>query len=135
MARSIVQKNHDRCYLCGGPAYYNDPLDKHHVFGGALRKKSEHYGLTVWLHHSKCHIFGENAVHNNADVNFALKSDVQDIAMKRYGWTFTEWINLFGRNYIFTNPLCERNHTCVVCGEIIPEGRQVCINCEEGVRK
>ena len=24
------------------------------------------------------------------------------------------------------------NETCVVCGEIIPEGRQVCPQCEEG---
>ena len=24
---------------------------------------------------------------------------------------------------------------CVCCGEIIPEGRQVCLNCESGVRR
>lgn len=143
MARSIIQKNHDRCYLCGGPAYYNDPLDKHHVFGGAFRKKSEKYGLTVWIHHEKCHIFGENAVHKNASVDHSLKSEVQDKAMKHYGWSFKEWIEIFGRNYIFSSPplekyhsykfqnqLREKYHTCVACGEIIPEGRQICINCE-----
>lgn len=24
----------------------------------------------------------------------------------------------------------EENNTCVCCGEIIPEGRQICIKCE-----
>jgi hypothetical protein len=28
---------------------YADPLDKHHIFGGAYRKKSEKYGLYVYL--------------------------------------------------------------------------------------
>lgn len=38
------------CWLCGrnGTA---EPLDKHHIFGGAYRKKSEKYGLTVYLCH------------------------------------------------------------------------------------
>lgn len=51
------------CWLCGrnGTA---EPLDKHHIFGGACRKKSEKYGLTVYLCHGSCHIFGEKAVHS-----------------------------------------------------------------------
>lgn len=51
------------CWLCGrnGTA---EPLDKHHIFGGAYRKKSEKYGLTVYLCHGSCHIFGEKAVHS-----------------------------------------------------------------------
>ena len=50
------------CWLCGrnGTA---EPLDKHHIFGGAYRKKSEKYGLTVYLCHGSCHIFGEKAAH------------------------------------------------------------------------
>jgi hypothetical protein len=27
-----------------------------------------------------------------------------------------------------------RVDTCIMCGEVIPEGRQVCINCEEKVK-
>ena len=27
------------------------------------------------------------------------------------------------------------NNTCICCGEVIPEGRQVCINCEEKLSK
>ena len=27
----------------------------------------------------------------------------------------------------------EENNTCVCCGEIIPEGRMVCVNCEKKI--
>lgn len=27
------------------------------------------------------------------------------------------------------------NNTCICCGEIIPEGRQICVSCEQSVRK
>lgn len=29
--------------------------------------------------------------------------------------------------------MTERNNTCVVCGEVIPEGRQVCVMCVGGI--
>ena len=32
------------CYICGKPA-----CERHHIFGGANRPKSEKYGLVVWL--------------------------------------------------------------------------------------
>ena len=41
------------CFLCGRNGA-DDPLDKHHIFGGAYRKKSERYGLTVYLCHDRC---------------------------------------------------------------------------------
>lgn len=131
MAKSIIQTNRDRCYLCGRPALYNDPLDKHHVFFGPYRRKSEKYGLTVYLHHSACHIFGEKAVHNNADVCRELQAEVQEIAMEHYGWTISDFIRLLGRNYI-DKPIIEANNCCVMCGAIIPEGRQVCPVCGGG---
>lgn len=98
---SIIQKNKTKCYICKqNPC--GDPLDKHHVFGAAMRSKSELYGLTVYIHHNKCHIFGENSVHKNARVNRALQAHVQKKAMKRYGWTIDDFRKLFGRNYIET---------------------------------
>ena len=100
MSKSIMQTNKSVCYLCGEPASYADPLDKHHVFGGALRKKSEHYGLTVYLHHSRCHIFGNEAVHVSADVREQLQRDAQLAAMKEYGWTVDEFREEFGKNYL-----------------------------------
>ena len=100
MANSIIQQSTSRCHLCGGPAEFFDPLDKHHVFGGALRKKSEKYGLTVYLHHNKCHIFGAEAVHRDAKKNRALKAEAQKIAMKRYGWSVEDFRREFYKNYI-----------------------------------
>lgn len=96
---SIVQKDKTRCFICKQYGGF-DPLDKHHVFFGANRKKSEQYGLTVYLHHKKCHIFGENAVHKNAEVCARLKAVVQKKAMEHYGWTVDEFRHIFGKNYI-----------------------------------
>lgn len=100
MAKSIIQTDEGRCYLCGRPAAYNDPLDKHHVFGGALRKKSEKYGLTVPLHHFACHIFGPQAVHVNVHNAEALKMAAQRAAMERYGWTVEDFRREFYKNYL-----------------------------------
>lgn len=100
MSESILQTEKTRCYMCGGLAEFYDPLDKHHVFGGALRKKSEKYGLTVYLHHNKCHIFGPYAVHRNADKNRALKAAAQKKAMERFGWSVEDFRREFYKNYL-----------------------------------
>ncbi len=102
MAKSIIQTNRDRCYLCGARGTSGDPLDEHHVFPGPNRKKSEKYGLKVYIHHFKCHIFGKEAVHVNADVCRKLQAEVQEIAMKYYGWSIPDFISIIGRNYIET---------------------------------
>ena len=87
------------CWLCGrnGTA---EPLDKHHIFGGAYRKKSEKYGLTVCLCHNSCHIFGERAVHNCRETMDALHKYGQKLAMEQQGWTKEDFIREFGRNYL-----------------------------------
>lgn len=96
---SILQKDKTKCLICKqNPC--GDPLDKHHVFGGALRSKSERYGLTVYIHHNKCHIFGENAVHKNASVNRRLQSFAQKKAMETYGWSVEDFRKEFYKNYI-----------------------------------
>lgn len=99
MAESIIQKDKTKCFLCGMNAYI-EPLDKHHIFGGALRSKSEKYGLTVYLHHCRCHIFGENAVHRDAQVNRKLRQIAQREAMKHYNWTEEDFRKEFCKNYI-----------------------------------
>ena len=97
--KSIIQQDKSFCYLCGKNSNY-EPLDEHHVYGGSNRKLSEKYGLKVYLHHSTCHIFGANSVHNNAAVSRELKADVQRKAMKHYGWTVAEFRGIFGKNYL-----------------------------------
>ena len=98
--KSILQKDKSRCYICGGYGTSVDPLDCHHVFFGALRSKSDRYGLTVYIHHNRCHIFGRDAVHVNAEVDRALKKRAQIAAMQRYGWSEQEFINEFRKSYI-----------------------------------
>ena len=87
------------CWLCGrnGAA---DPLDKHHIFGGANRKKSEKYGLVVYLCHHDCHIFGPDAAHNNASTMQKLHEYGQKKAMKEQGMTLDQFIETFGKNYL-----------------------------------
>jgi hypothetical protein len=65
-----------------------------------MRSKSEKYGLTVYLHHNKCHIFGENAVHRNAEVNRKLQVFAQKKAMKVYGWDVDTFRKEFYKNYL-----------------------------------
>jgi hypothetical protein len=96
---SIIQKDRECCFLCGMNANL-EPLDEHHVYFGPYRKKSEKYGLKVYLHHNKCHIFGVRSVHQNAKVDKAIKRVVQKRAMKHYGWTIEQFREIFGKNYI-----------------------------------
>ena len=77
-----------------------EPLDCHHVYGASNRNNSEKYGLTVYIHHSKCHIFGENSVHRNARIDKALKAHAQKKAMRHYGWSIEDFRAIFGKNYI-----------------------------------
>lgn len=95
--RSILQDNPHECYLCHRTA---GPFDKHHVFSGPLRKKSEKYGLTVWLCHGSCHIFGPNSAHQSGETALYLHQQAQRAAMERYGWTAEDFRIEFGKNYL-----------------------------------
>lgn len=87
------------CFLCGANGS-GDPLDKHHIFGGAYRNKSEKMGLYVDLCHGSCHIFGEKAAHNCRETMDELHRYGQRIAMERFGWDIADFIREFGRNYL-----------------------------------
>lgn len=100
MSKSIIQKDTDHCFICGRARGCPEMLDSHHVFGGAYRDKSEKYGLTVFLCHSDCHIFGVQSVHRDRTAADALKATAQRIAMERYGWGREEFVKKFGKNYI-----------------------------------
>lgn len=86
------------CFLCGRNGV-SDPLDRHHIFGGAYRKKSEKYGLVVYLCHNDCHIFGSSAVHNNPEIMRRVRQYGQEKAMRENGWTVEDFIREFGKNY------------------------------------
>ena len=88
-----------RCWLCGANGS-QDPLDRHHIFGAANRDKSEKYGLVVYLCHSKCHIFGPFAAHNNAKTMKMIQQYGQRKAMYEQHWTAEDFVKEFGRNYL-----------------------------------
>ena len=87
------------CWLCHRNGT-TDPLDRHHIFGGSNRNKSEKYGLVVDLCHHDCHIFGPRAVHNNKETRQKLHEYGQKKAMQEQGWTVEDFRLEFGKNYI-----------------------------------
>lgn len=101
MARSILQNYEDGkyCFFCKKNGAV-DPLDKHHVFGAATRKKAESDGLWVYLCHDSCHENGKMAVHKNARVDKALKAWAQRRAMKVKGWSEEEFRSRYWKSYI-----------------------------------
>ncbi|KAF5066236.1 hypothetical protein DSECCO2_265870 [anaerobic digester metagenome] len=87
------------CWLCGRNGCA-DPLDKHHIFGGYNRKKSEEFGAVVYLCHDRCHENGPEAVHRNPETMQKLHEYGQRKLMEQMGWTTEDFIREFGRNYI-----------------------------------
>ena len=87
------------CFLCGRNGN-GDPLERHHIFGGANRKLSEKYGLVVWLCGSRCHREGRYSAHQNGLVADYLHRMGQMQAMKEQGWTKDEFREIFGKNYL-----------------------------------
>lgn len=88
-----------RCWLCGRNGA-SDHLDVHHVFNAALKKKSEKYGLLVYLCHDRCHENGPEAVHRNAETRRRLCRWAQEKAMRENNWTQDDWHREFGKSYI-----------------------------------
>lgn len=96
--KSIIQTNTDYCFICKrhkSADFYG--LDKHHIYSGAYRNKSEKYGLYAFICHDKCHL---NGVHKNHKIDLALKQYAQRKAMEYYGWSIDEFREIFGRNYL-----------------------------------
>lgn len=92
---SIIQKHTDRCFICGAPR----GLEWHHVYGGAMRDKSEKYGLKVRLCHY-CHNEPPNGMHQNKDHRLKLQAYVQGKAMEHYGWTVEDFRKEFYKSYV-----------------------------------
>lgn len=88
------------CWLCGKTDYGLNRLERHHIFGGVNRKKSEQYGLIVYLCGETCHRNGPRAVHRNADTMKSLHEYGQRKAMRQNGWTVDDFRAVFGKNYL-----------------------------------
>ena len=92
---SIIQENTHRCYICGS----HRGLEWHHVYGGALRDKSERFGLKVRLCHY-CHNEPPYGVHQNRRRRMQLQALVQKKAMEHYGWSEEDFRKEFYKNYV-----------------------------------
>jgi hypothetical protein len=92
---SIIQKHTDSCFICGAPR----GLEWHHVFGGAMRDKSEKYGLKVRLCHY-CHNEPPNGVHQNRRIRMQLQALAQKKAMEHYGWSEEDFRKEFYKSYV-----------------------------------
>ena len=88
-----------QCFLCGRNGT-SDPLDRHHIFGGPNRDKSEKYGLVVDLCHNRCHIFGEAAAHRSQETRIILRQYGQRKAMHDQKWAVEDFVREFGKNYL-----------------------------------
>ncbi len=84
-------------------------MDRHHLFGGANRDKSEKYGLTVLLCHERCHIFGKYSAHQNGKISEYLHKYGQKKAMREQGWTKEQFMKVFSCNYLTDEEIAQIN--------------------------
>lgn len=85
-----------KCFLCGK---YGQ-VERHHAFPGALRDKSEEYGLTVDLCALECHREGKKAVHKCKESRLKVQKYCQKKAMREQSWSVEDFIREFGKNYL-----------------------------------
>lgn len=86
--KSIIQSECE-CFVCGTTQW----LEEHHILGGANRKWSEKYGLTVFLckrHHMEAH--------QNGSLALKLKQTAQIAFERKY--KKMSFLAVFGRLYI-----------------------------------
>lgn len=95
MADSILFTERGKCFLCEADC----ATEEHHIFGGALRKKSGRLGLVVHLCHA-CHNEPPNGVHHNAGAMLYVKRCGQAAAMQQYGWSKDDFMREFYKNYL-----------------------------------
>lgn len=88
-----------KCWLCGRNGA-GDPLERHHIYQGALRNKSEKYGLVVYLCGNSCHRNGKYAVHRCRETRDMLMQWGQKKAMEEQGWSVEQFREVFGKNFL-----------------------------------
>lgn len=91
------------CWLCGRNGN-GDPLEKHHIFGGALRGLSDRYGLTVYLCGERCHRNGAEAAHRSGETMAKLHRYGQLRVMEEQGWSTEDFIRHFGKSFTDEQP-------------------------------
>lgn len=90
--KSIIQTEKE-CFICKGTYW----LEEHHIFGGSNRKKSEKYGLKVFLCH-RHHNEAPFGVHFNKE----LMQKFHDLGQRTFEEHYPDksFLLEFGRNYL-----------------------------------
>lgn len=97
MKKSIIEQEPVRgCFVCGRSGY----LERHHIFGGANRRWSEKYGLTVHLCYQH-HRDSKEGVHSNAQ----LMEELHQLGQQVFEQTYPEmrFKDIFKINYLDEN--------------------------------
>lgn len=87
-----------KCFLCERSETSANRLEVHHLFGGANRKLSEKYSLTVTLCHA-CHNEPGGA-HYDSSIALFLHQYGQRKAMQENNWDEQTFREIFGKNYL-----------------------------------
>lgn len=90
---SVFTDNMDKCIFTGSWV-----VERHHIFGGSNRKKSEKYGFVVPLR-PDYHPNGVFAGANAKEIDTKLKCMAQEYWEEHYG-TRDEFRKQFGRSYL-----------------------------------
>lgn len=94
MSDSLLS-NERECWFCGSSEW----LERHHIFGGAYRKKSDREGLWVYLCHY-CHNTPPNGVHFNRENMDRLRATGERAWLDYHGKEIPDFIRAYGRNYL-----------------------------------
>ena len=95
MRTSIIQQNKE-CFICGKRSC----IEVHHIFGAFRRKKSEQYGLLLYL--CKEHHTGTNGCHGKKGsiLQNQFHKIGQNSYIKTYNKTVEDFMEVFGKNYL-----------------------------------
>lgn len=72
---------------------------KHHIMGGAYRKKSDEDGLVIFLT-PELHNMSNQGIHFNKWFDNYAKKEAQKKWMKYYNKTVDDWVARYGHNYL-----------------------------------
>lgn len=90
---SVFTEDMDHCYFTGAA-----PVERHHIFGGSNRKRSEKYGFVVPLR-PDLHPNGVFAGPDAKEIDTKLKTMAQEYYEEHYG-TRDDFRREFGKSYL-----------------------------------
>ena len=85
-----------KCWLCGKVG----AVERHHIFGGSNRDKSERDGLVVLLCGATCHRNGPRAAHQCAETALEIKKYGERKWMYEHEASTDDFRREYGKNYL-----------------------------------